>query len=81
MSNENRGHQRRRIIDSNNNVLSANDRTSIELRDGTKITIGDIAWINHSQCLDTPVIVQNILDGKKNSMEYLKKKKNLFEGK
>lgn len=81
MSNLNRVTRRRRQnIDSNNNVLSDNDRASIELGDGTKIAIGDIAWIEHHKCLDTPVIVQNIYDGKENSMEYLNKRK-LFRGK
>lgn len=55
-------------VDSNNNVLSSSDRAPIELSlsDGKKIAIGDNAWIRHNQCLDTPVIVQNI-DGKENS--------------
>lgn len=67
------------IRDSNNNVLSETDRAPIELSssdensnrrnsaclsDGTKATIGDIVWIKHNKCLDTPVIVENILKGK-----------------
>lgn len=54
-------------VDSNNNVPSSSDGAPIELSDGTKIAIGDNAWIRHNQCLDTPVIVQKIEDGKENS--------------
>lgn len=81
MLNEIRGSLRSRVVDSNNNVLSDNDRASIELEDGTKIVVGDIAWIKNHKCLDTLVIVQNIYDGKQNSMENLKKRGNLFVGK
>lgn len=53
-------------VDSNNNIV--NCIVDLSQTNGSTIAIGGIVWIKHNQCLDTPVIVQNILIGKKNEM-------------
>ncbi|XP_055295303.1 uncharacterized protein LOC129565013 [Sitodiplosis mosellana] len=57
--------RRRSSSDSNNNSPSEIDGEPIriELSDGIEIGKNEIVWIKHNLCLDTLVIVQDILDG------------------
>ncbi|XP_031641024.1 uncharacterized protein LOC116352512 [Contarinia nasturtii] len=49
--------------DSNNNAENYIIIDASQVENGQKCYIGDIVWIKHNHTLDTPVIVQNILNG------------------
>lgn len=61
---------------SNGDVPSVVDRTPILVSaaiDGQEIKKHDIVWIKHEKCLDTPVLVQDILAGELNWMKHRRK--------
>lgn len=52
----------RRTVEQNNNNIDENDNNliSLELLDGSSVTVGDIVWIQHENCLNTPAIVYKL---------------------
>lgn len=60
-----RAMSRQMALALSNAVPSVADRAPIVTSqiDGQVIEKHDIVWIKHKKCLDTPVIVQNILSG------------------
>lgn len=61
-----------RISDANNSVATnvSNLSNGTQLLDGSTVCVGDLVWIRHIQCMDTPVIIQYISTG--NSFDSLK---------
>lgn len=54
---------RRRSNDSNNNDENCINIGASQLNSLHKSYIGDIVWIRHNNCLDTPAIIENISNG------------------